>query len=557
METKFQLVDYLKTFPQDSIPRPQQKKALEKISQIFSSGKKFVIASMPTGSGKSHIAAAIARSSTPIDQRRKELIESYLIYKKDREGKYHYEDEFLNGESFGSYILTVTKSLQDQYQSLFTESVVAKGKSNYACSVDPNLSVDFAPCLYTPKLKEKCFEFNRCPYYETRNRAFASIDPILNYRVLIGLPDFLKRREIYICDEASDIESELVSQYSITLNYSFLESEGISHKKLCKDDPNSAILWLQEIYNNLKQELENLKLTIFNMAKKESHSSIKLKEMQRLGRFTNILNSIEGVIEVWDDCEYLVEHRDNKKVVLVPYNVKPLARRLFKNADMVLMMSATISNPVEFAKSLGIHENEYEYIDIPSSFDSKKSPIKSSRKYSLSYKNNNKDLPKIIEATIQLCKMHKGEKGIIHTHTNQITEALKKYVENDERFLFREIGRSNESIIEEHKNRINEDTILVSPSLDTGISLDGDLGRFQIILKAPFLPLNSKRIKKIFEKNKQYYMMKMLDNLVQMCGRCTRSVDDHSITYILDGNAVKSIIDHKKHLPKHFIERLV
>ena len=153
--------------------------------------------------------------------------------------------------------------------------------------------------------------------------------------------------------------------------------------------------------------------------------------------------------------------------------------------------------------------------------------------------------------------MHKGEKGIIHTHTNQITEELKKKVKDSDRFIFREIGKSNEAILSEHKERSEDDTILVSPSLDTGVSLDDELGRFQIIIKAPFLPLNSKRIKKIYDKNKNYYMMKMLNTLVQMCGRCTRSEKDHSVTYILDGNAVNSILINKKHLPKHFIERLV
>ena len=64
------------------------------------------------------------------------------------------------------------------------------------------------------------------------------------------------------------------------------------------------------------------------------------------------------------------------------------------------------------------------YIDITSVFDSKKSPIKSSRKYSLSYKNNNKDLPNILNIATEICNIHKSEKGIIHTHTNQITQAL-------------------------------------------------------------------------------------------------------------------------------------
>ena len=550
------LVDYLKTFPADSQARPQQKVALEKIAQIFSSGKKFAIACLPTGSGKSHIAAAVARSATPIDSYRRGLVESYSIYKKDRDGNYQYEDDFLNADSFGSYILTVTKSLQDQYKNLFPDIVVAKGKGNYACDVDPNVSVDFAPCLYANKLKEKCFATNRCPYYKTRNDAIVSLESILNYRSFISLPTFLRKREIYICDEAGDLEDELVAHYSTTIQYSHLQAENIDFKKLISDDSNKAGIWLNDIYIKINTELEKTKDRLSNMAKKDTHSAIKTKEMQRLGKLTGLVNSLGDVISYWDECEYLVEDRDAEKVTFVPYDIRPLARKLFDGADMVLMMSATITDHVEFTKSLGISEAEYEYIEVESSFDPKKSPIKCSRAYSLSYKTMERDLPKILDMVSQICDNHKGQKGIIHTHTNKITEALKRKVGKNDRFLFRQIGTSNEDILEMHKSS-SDDTILVSPSLDTGISLDDDLGRFQIIIKAPFLPLSSKRIKKIFDKNKKYYAMKMLDVLVQMCGRCTRSINDHSTTYILDGSAFTSIIDNKRHLPKHFLDRFL
>lgn len=550
------LVDYLKTFPSDSEARPQQKVALEKIAEVFSSGKKFAVACLPTGSGKSHIAAAVARSATPIDSYRKDLVDSYLIYKKDREGNYQYEDDFLTRDSFGSYILTVSKSLQDQYKALFPDVVLAKGKSNYACDVDPNVSVDFAPCLYASKLKEKCFAANRCPYYKVRNDAIVSLDSILNYRSFIALPTFLRKREIYICDEAGDLEDELVAHYSITIQYSHLLSENIDFKKLITDDSVQAGRWLNEIYLKINKELESTKDRLSIMAKKDTHAAIKTKEMQRLGKLTGLVNSLADVISYWEECEYLVENRDAEKVTFVPYDIRPLARKLFQGADMVLMMSATITNHEEFTKSLGITEAEYGYIEVESSFDPKKSPIKCSKAFNLSYKTMDRDLPKVLDMVSQICDSHKGEKGIIHTHTNKITEALKRKVGNNSRFLFRQLGTSNEDILEMHKTS-PDDTILVSPSLDTGISLDDDLGRFQIIIKAPFLPLSSKRIKKIFDKNKKYYAMKMLDTLVQMCGRCTRSVKDYSTTYILDGSAFNSIIDNKRHLPKHFLDRFL
>jgi ATP-dependent DNA helicase DinG len=547
--------NFLKFFPDKDVARPQQTKALNEISRIFSSKKKFVIACLPTGSGKSHIAASVARSTNEIDSFRKQLIESYSIYKKTKEGGFKYEDDFLDRNPFGSYILTVTKSLQDQYKNLFPDSTLIKGKSNYACDVDPSVTVNMAPCLFSSKQKEKCFSANRCPYYEARKNAFMSIDPILNYRSFISLPDFLRKRQIYICDEASDIESELVGHYSTTILYSQLKAQNIEFQKLKSEDSKTAGQWLYNIYLKIKNEVDSIRLKLSKSSSSRDESMLD-REVQRFSKLSDLLNTLEDVVTYWEECEYIVETKDAEKAVFIPYDIKPLAEKLFKGADKVLMMSATISNHREFSKSLGISENDYEYIEIPSAFDPKKSPIKTSRKYSLTYKNKNKDLPSIIETAIELSNHHKGEKGLIHTHTNQITEEFKRIAKDNPRFLFREAGVSNEDILEIHKNS-ESDTILVSPSLSTGISLDDHLGRFQIILKAPYLPLSSKRIKKIFDKNPSYYSMKMLDTLIQMSGRCTRSIEDHAITYILDGNAVNPIIQNKHLLPKSFLERLL
>jgi len=556
MLKKLPSVDYLETFPSDSSPRPQQIKALERISEIFSTGKKYVIACLPTGSGKSHIAAAIARSAKPIDTHRAEIIDNYLIYDKDKNGNYKYEDDFLDATPYGSFIMTVTKSLQDQYLELFNELISVKGKNNYQCVVDENATAEYAPCVYDKGLKQKCFDFKRCPYYEKRREALLSVDPILNYRSFLSLLPFLRKREYYICDEAGQLEEEFVGQYSITLFYSQLKAESISFNKLISDDSKKAGEWLKNIYEQLATEKEKLLSEVKNNSKNENFSSIKQKQTQRLSKLSNLVSSLSVVIEKWEECEYLVEYKDSEKVIFVPYDIRPFAKEVFSGAEKILLMSATITNPEEYAKSLGISPEEYEYIEVGSSFDAKKSPIMCARQFKLSQKTLERDLPKVLEAAINICQQNKGKKGLIHTHTNKITQELKKRIGNNPRFLFREQGNTNESIIEEHKNR-EDDTILVSPSLDTGISLDDNLGRFQIIIKAPFLPLGSKRIKKIFDKNKKYYTMKMLDTLVQMCGRCTRSIDDHSTTYILDGVVYDNILENNNRLPKHFIDRFM
>ena len=97
--------------------------------------------------------------------------------------------------------------------------------------------------------------------------------------------------------------------------------------------------------------------------------------------------------------------------------------------------------------------------------------------------------------------------------------------------------------------------MLVSPSLTHGIDLKDDLARFQIIIKLPYSPLSNKRIKRMFDSDKTWYQNKMLSTLVQTAGRATRSAEDYSVTYILDGNIVDILSRSVDKLPSYFIDR--
>jgi Rad3-related DNA helicase len=109
-------------------------------------------------------------------------------------------------------------------------------------------------------------------------------------------------------------------------------------------------------------------------------------------------------------------------------------------------------------------------------------------------------------------------------------------------------------LLSEHSES-EKPTVIVSPSLTYGVDLKDDLGRFCIVVKLPYLPLSDKRIKRIFEQDKVWYTNSMLNGLVQMCGRCTRSENDFSNTYILDGNIEQIILMNRNKLPKYFLER--
>jgi ATP-dependent DNA helicase DinG len=235
--------------------------------------------------------------------------------------------------------------------------------------------------------------------------------------------------------------------------------------------------------------------------------------------------------------------------------VNILAQDFFKDADTVILMSATLIDHAMFASTLGIEQGQYKYIEVDSEFDPDQSPIYCNTKIRLNYKNIESQLPKLIKMASTICDHFKDKKGIIHTHSFKITEALIEHIKGQKRFLIRSPGSTNETILQEHFMR-EDGTVLISPSLGFGTDLKDEFGRFSIIMKTPYLPLGSERIKRLAKRSQQWYEMKALVNLVQMCGRTTRSDDDHSDTYILDATALDLIKRNKNHLPQFFLKRL-
>ncbi len=537
------MINHIVHFPKDFEPRPQQIDLLQRINKAYEEGYKYVICCAPTGSGKSFISKTLANSSREPSQNYIDLINNRTAFQQDMNGSFVAAGECEDEPFFGAFALTINKNLQDQYKMLFDDSSVLKGKSNYICEVDTKYQVDTAPCLFTPGLKEKCQQCNKCPYYNARNNALISKFGVLNYSMFLSLPDHVKRRQYLICDEASELEDELVKRFSRELNYKTLKKLNCSFP-IPTNDYSKFYLWLLELSQNLATEINSLK----SICKKNKNAPIS--DRQRLVAYTALAISIQTTIDTWDECEYVLE-KGKDSVKITPYKVNVLSRHLFDHSERVLLLSATIIDHQHFAKTLGI--KSYKYIEVDSSFDPNKAPIYVSTKVRLNYKNLNASLPYIAKQIQALCDQHQNEKGIIHTHTSAITEFLLDNLKGS-RFLFRLPGTDNEKIVKQHLES-SENTVLVSPSLTMGVDLKDDLARFQILTKAAYLPLGDERIKKLFENDKVWYTNKMLNNVIQACGRGVRSVDDHCVTYILDGCITDAVMANKHKLPKYFLKR--
>jgi len=538
-------------FPDKYTPNQQQIKLLKNIEQAFDDGYKFVVCAAPTGSGKSFVSKTLGNASDSVSSNFTDLVMSYLAYKRTPMGGYAYEDELNNEKAFGAFALTITKSLQDQYQDLFPDVMVLKGKSNYQCAVDEAYTVEYAPCLHSSKLKEECWAKNKCPYYNSRNKALVSSFTTLNYNMFFALPKHVKKRQYIICDEASELEDQIVKEFSIKVNFEFLAKCEISVSPFPGGDYGKIGRWLSGVSISINDRIEDLQEIISSKSSKISQSYVNDRRME-LVSLKNVQNKISAIIETWNDSEYLYE-RDAKGISFTPLKINNLTRHLFDYADRVILMSATIIDPSNFCKTLGI--DKFKYIEADSTFDPEKAPIYVQTKTKLNFSNLNQNLPKLKKQIEDICKLHSQDKGIIHTHSNHITEYLRNNI-SDSRILFREPGVNNEALMDRHLNT-DEPTVLASPSMSHGIDLKDDLARFQIIIKAPYLPTVDKRVERMMKLDFSWYLNKMLSSLIQACGRGIRSHKDHCITYILDAAVIEQVIKCKHKLPKYFLDRFV
>ena len=527
-------------FPTGFTPRESQLAVIDEIGAAFEEYD-IVICSAPTGTGKSFIAKTLANSSADPPAEFVSAVESYQIF--DQNDPYEH-----TGKPFGANILTITKALQEQYTSLFTDAKSAMGKSSYECAVDTSCSVDIAPCMTTSGLRKSCWKQHICPYYEARNDAIKAKCAVYNYSMFANLPGAVKHRKYLVCDEASEIEEELVSQFTLVLRKKELAWMGIETTYFPESESQKEVrMWLTSVCTQAGDRYKSV------MSDMQKNKKDKAKLQKLATALIDTALKIAGVLKFWSECEFVIERDFAEGVTTItPLYVHVLANDMFQHGDKVLLMSATIIDHKNFAKSLGI--TNYKYIESPTTFDPEKAPIYLSSEFKINYKTRDIVMPKIARLAKEICEHHGDERGVIHTHSMDITRAIECVVGDDPRFRFREKGIDNKMLIEEHASIPN--SIIVSPSITHGVDFNDDLARFQIIIKLPYLPLSSKRIKRLFDESKSWYNNKMLSTLMQTCGRGVRSNTDWCVTYILDGNSATAIKRSRATLPQFFLDRI-
>ena len=481
-----------------------------------------------------------------------------------------------------------------------------------------NYQKEFSQWLHLKNLKyvKKPREWKPCEYFNQLNIALSSSHSIFNYsNFLAFLPNskIFHPRELLVLDEGHLLETEIVKFRGLSITkrrwkryiqdlqmvdygYDDLEQwteflieletrmltlvgntpmielialqrkikynfRGITNgeykSKLPTASKDKRIISASNLYDSddeiAQKYQENISISNLNISEELAADAIRDTE-----RLTITINNILSNPRNWIISEIKKEDYEVVKVELKPLDISPYCKHVFEKCSKVLIMSATILNPKAFCRSVGLaYDKEVKFIQVKSDFPVENRPI---YPMNIAYLNfNNLQLPEIkssITKTVDnIMTIHKNDKGIIHTTSYEQLNFIKEKIsqENTRRLLVTDPEIQRDEIIQEHINSIKP-TVLISPSLHTGLDLKGELSRFQIITKVPYPNKNDRWINAKRNSNEDWYYWQTALKLVQASGRSIRSKEDWAKTYILDSAFGYFVNKNRNILPDWFMQ---
>ncbi|WP_405284126.1 helicase C-terminal domain-containing protein [Methanobrevibacter sp.] len=512
-------------------PRNSQIKLINKINWAIGEGYKYIILEAGTGIGKSAIATTLANM---------------------------YED---------SYILTMTKQLQEQYLDDFGDMLVEiKGRGNYKCNYKGNC--DF--CIKAEYNLRKCSD---CEYNQAFKKAVEAKNVITNYDYLYyaGVANpLLDSRELLILDEAHNLERKMLMLSSSELNREYISTKfgidifeplmyGTKSINELKRNPDYWIELCDDLIKECKKRIKKIEgdadksvqVTLDEFESNPSkYSNFDYIEKQNLEQDMKSFASIslglsykELIIDLPDKNSILNNAMDIS-AEFKPYSVLDDTQNLLKLGNVCIFLTGTLGSKDKFCEWNNINPDETYYIYEKSPFDVAKRPIyvdfvgrMSGFRRGIPKWKNKRAINKIKE----ILDMHKNENGVIHTSSNEqafwIIDQLREY-----NLMF--VGGEDRNRTLKEFAESKENIILIGASIKDGVDFKGDLCRFQIVFKVPYPQLNE-QVKYRRDLDPKWFYYQTVMALMQAYGRGIRDSDDYCVMYIID-SSFKQLFDYNR-----------
>ena len=512
---------------QEYPPRPEQKQIINEIIDAIDMGFKNIIIEAGTGTGKSAIATTIA---------------NYI------------------GDS---YILTMTKQLQNQYLDDFEYMLAEiKGTSNYSCNLRPTSCDD---CM---QLDANRGRHSDCRYKLAIEYAKEHPCVITNYDYLFYAGNYAESfgpRKLLVLDESHNLEKKIMQLIGKTLNRQMIWKHygldifyPVTQGKTLKSIDN-VDYWVGTLHELETRARSNAKHAV-NRKNRELYGKDKLK-------FQYLITQLEDteakfIIELPTKKDILKDKPINGKfenglkAEFKPLTISDYSDQLLHFGEIRLFMTGTLGNKDKFCQWIGIDPKETYYIFVKSPFPKTNRPIIKSYIGSMSGRkgrNPNWRNPQAIQKIKELINKHRYEKGVIHTSSNQQAWFIKKMLNSKNVWVAQ--GPTREDTIRRFE-AAHKPVILIGAGLKDGVDFKGDKCRYQIMFKMPYPSLAGKQVNIRMHYDQSWYAYQTIMPLMQAYGRGIRDTDDYCVMYVLDSDFDRLLNQYKYLFNEYFLEAI-
>ncbi|ELY55926.1 helicase C-terminal domain-containing protein [Natronolimnohabitans innermongolicus] len=513
-------------FPAPSY-RGAQEQALRDIRDAFAAGNEVVLVRAPTGSGKSLLARAIAGCAREID-------------------------DADPSDATGAYYTTPQVSQLDDVAAddLLADLNVIRGKSNYSCILpdERNTPVNQAPCV-----RERgydCSVKHRCPYFSDRaiasNRSIAAMT--LAYFMQTAGSEVFRKRDVVVVDEAHGLAEWAEMYATIQLGprtVPFWDELRVPEV----DDLDRAVRYAEALSQQCSRRKDDLL----------SQDSLTPGEVRERDRLQELIGELDWFVSDYRDPQspttWLVDQSDpssarrerrdgDDEPAGGPLTIKPMSpekylqHTVWDRGNRFALLSATILNKDAFCRQVGLDPATVALVDVEHTFPVENRPLYDVTQGKMTYEHRDETTPKIARTIVRLMQRHPDEKGLIHAHSYSIQERLAE--------LLADFGVGDRVRTHDRDGRdaaldgwkaSDDPDVFVSVKMEEALDLKGDLCRWQVLCKAPFLNTGDSRVAHRLEEGQwAWYYRTALRTVIQACGRVVRAPDDYGATYLADSS---------------------
>jgi len=515
--------------------REKQHGTLNACLNALDNGYKNIVLDAPVGSGKSVIITALLR----------------------------YAD---NG-----WFTTPQKSLREQVQNdpilePFVENL--RARRDYHCTIDNTNCKD---CSIYKSEDGSCAE-QGCNYWRRKQAVMNSNISVITFSMLIvdGLiPEHINdmkvsfgNRDMVAVDEAHGLV-----QQTREMHAGFDINPHGMPRPIFDGGVTDSVSWDANRYGEVKKPVNTVLQRCLDYVRDIPEIEMSPQE-KRCYRLAEKIKRVNKEIENGFPWVVNVEGKKYKgnyaKIIQIrPINVSGFLKNFVWNrADKRIVSTATLryrDKPDIWLQQVGLDPKKTKVISVGMTFPPENRPVILNKAVgSMSNGGCDKYWDEILSEMNSIAKMYCGKRGICHTVSydraekvqNTITEEEHPYLHDN---IFVHKQQKDADVALENWLASDYDMIL-SPSMMEGVDLDGDKGRYNILMKVPYPARDAVTEYLLDEKSYGWhdYFDRAAVRVAQAYGRTIRSESDFSDFYVLDEDYYK--LKEKAQFPEWLTE---